>query len=338
LRLSLTVVIPALNEERRLPSLLAKLASQTRQPQQIIVADAHSTDRTRQIAEQAGALVVDGGRPAAGRNAGAAVATTDLLLFLDADVDPDPEWIQRAVAEFVDRGLVVAGTTIEPIESDAMTVFSCDVVNSYLQLMQYVQPHAPGFCILVRRQVHERIGGFDESLALAEDHDYVQRAAGEGKFRILRNAPMRTSMRRVDKEGLVRMAFIIVYTELFMLSGLPIKRIPFEYEFGSFETAGVSRRRIRRLQEALGRIAEPAVTLSSDGWSHLSAVLEAEGNGEGLKRALSELSSSELVELSRYVLARARAGARIPPIMMRRAVKSARKPKHKMRDAERGLS
>lgn len=338
MRLSLTVVIPTLNEEQRLPSLLSKLAVQTRRPDCIIVADARSTDRTRELAEKTGATVVDGGKPAVGRNAGAAAATTDLVLFLDADDDPDPGWIERAVAEFVDRGLDVASTTIEPVEHDPMTEFSCDVVNAYLQLMQYVQPHAPGFCILVRRQLHERIGGFDVSLALAEDHDYAQRAGQVGKFRILRNAPMRTSMRRVEKEGLVRMAFIVVYTELFVLSGVPIKRIPFEYEFGSFEAAGVSRRRIRRLQGVLGRLAEPVVTLSSDGWARLRSVLEAEGDGEGLERALAELSSSELLELSRYVRARARAGARIPPIMMRRAGSSGRKLMRQIRNAERSRS
>lgn len=338
MRLSLTVVIPTLNEEQRLPSLLSKLAVQTRRPDSIIVADAHSTDRTRELAEKTGAIVVDGGTPAIGRNAGAAVATTDLLLFLDADVDPDPDWIERAVAEFVDRGLDVAGTTIEPVEHDAMTEFSCDVVNAYLQLMQYVQPHAPGFCILARRTLHERIGGFDESLALAEDHDYVQRAGEVGKFRILRNSPMRTSMRRVEKEGLFRMAFIVVYTELFMLSGIPIKRIPFEYEFGSFETASASRRRAQRLHGALGKFAEPVVTLTADGWARLRAVLETEGDGEGLERVLAELSNSELLELTRYVHTRARAGARIPPIMMRRAGKSGRKLLRQIRNVERSRS
>jgi glycosyltransferase involved in cell wall biosynthesis len=334
LRLSLTVVIPALNEERRLPSLLAKLESQTRRPQQIIVADAHSTDRTRELAEKAGALVVDGGRPAVGRNAGAAVATGDLLLFLDADDDPDPDWIERAVAEFVDRGLVVASTILEPIEHDATSEFSCDMVNAYLQLMQYVQPHAPGFCILVRREVHERIGGFDESLALAEDHDYAQRAAEIGKFRILKTAPMRTSMRRVAKEGLVRMAFIVVYSELFVLSGFPMKSIPFAYEFGSYGSAGTFRRRATRLHELLGRMAQPVVTLSSDGWSRLRSALEAGGDGDGLESTLGGLDGSELVELSRYVRARSQAAARIPPIMMPRAGRSARKLKRKVRDAE----
>ena len=73
--------------------------------------------------------------------------------------------------------------------------------------MQYVVPHAPGFCILVRRDVHNQTGGVDESVVLAEDHEYVQRAAQIGKFRVLRSAPMPTSMRRIEKEGLVSLSF-----------------------------------------------------------------------------------------------------------------------------------
>jgi len=96
-------------------------------------------------------------------------------------------------------------------------------------------PHAPGFCILVRRDVHEQIGGFDETVVLAEDHEYVQRCAQVGKFRILRSAPMPTSMRRIEKEGLVTLAFKYLYSELYVVTGRPIKEIPFEYEFAAFD-------------------------------------------------------------------------------------------------------
>ena len=101
--------------------------------------------------------------------------------------------------------------------------------------MQYVAPHAPGFCILVRREVHEAIGGFDETVVLAEDHDYVQRAAEHGTFRVLRDCMVRTSMRRIEKEGLVRLAFKYLYCELYVVTGRPIREVPFDYEFAAFE-------------------------------------------------------------------------------------------------------
>ena len=101
---TLTIVIPTLNEAERLPDLLGTLSRQTRRPDQIVVADAGSTDDTRTVAEQHGAQVVDGGKPAAGRNAGARVATGELILFLDADDELDDDFVGSAVDEFEERG------------------------------------------------------------------------------------------------------------------------------------------------------------------------------------------------------------------------------------------
>lgn len=69
-RLTISVVVPALNEAAYLPNLLEALAAQTRPANEVIVADAGSTDGTPEIARRYGARVVKGGSPAAGRNAG----------------------------------------------------------------------------------------------------------------------------------------------------------------------------------------------------------------------------------------------------------------------------
>ena len=92
----LTIVIPTKNEEAYLPRLLESIQGQTLKPSEIIVADAHSTDATREIARAHGAKVVDGGMISLGRNAGARQAQTDFILFLDADVElRDPEFSRR---------------------------------------------------------------------------------------------------------------------------------------------------------------------------------------------------------------------------------------------------
>lgn len=317
---TLTVVVPTLNEAERLPVLLELLANQTHPPDAIVVADAGSTDATREIASAAGAVVVEGGKPARGRNAGAAVANTDLLLFLDADDEPQDDWIERALAEFAERELAVAAGQVEPLERDAANIMACEVVNLYLQLMQYIAPHAPGFCILIRRDLHERIGGFDETVVLAEDHEYVQRAAVYGKFRILRCAPMRTSMRRIEKEGLVTLAFKYLYSELYVVTGRPIREIPFEYEFAAFdrdksETVQVGLDAVRDL---LGTIGEPLERLSARGAERLRLLGETEFTAETVRRLLEDLAPDEIAELSAYVRARVDTARRMRPIVLRR--------------------
>jgi glycosyltransferase involved in cell wall biosynthesis len=303
---TLTVIVPALNEAERLPLLFKALQGQTRRPDQIVIADAGSSDDTRQIAEHHGALVTHGGKPAAGRNQGARAATSDLLLFLDADVEVEADFIERAVREFHERRLVVATSFVEPIERATRNVFVTDVVNLYLDVMQYVSPHAPGFCILVQRSVHEAIGGFDETVVLAEDHDYVQRSAEIGKFRVLRTAMVSTSMRRIEKEGLARLAFKYLYCELYVVTGRPIRKVPFEYEFAAFapEERSAAQQAISTMRERLSTFAEAVLSASGDGLDALRRLGSAENTPPTFERFLEELGAEEVRRLRRYVSAR----------------------------------
>jgi glycosyltransferase involved in cell wall biosynthesis len=63
-----SVIIPTLNESGLLPKLLDRLDRQTFRDFEIIVADAGSTDGTREICRSRGVTLVDGGMPAVGRN------------------------------------------------------------------------------------------------------------------------------------------------------------------------------------------------------------------------------------------------------------------------------
>ena len=82
----LSVVIPALNEERHLAQLLSDIQRQSQRPEEVIVVDAGSRDASVRIAEQSPVAVVIHGEPpiARGRNLGGYGAKGDLI-FLDAD-------------------------------------------------------------------------------------------------------------------------------------------------------------------------------------------------------------------------------------------------------------
>ncbi|HEX7527450.1 MAG TPA: glycosyltransferase [Gaiellaceae bacterium] len=309
---SVTVVIPALNEAAVLPGLLDTLGRQTHRPERVIVADAGSTDRTRELAAAHGAEVVDGGMPGVGRNAGAALATSDLLLFLDADVAMGDGVVAAMLKEFDKRDLVVAAAHIRPIERDARYVFACEVTNFYLDMMQYVAPHAPGCCILVRREVHEAIGGFDETLKLAEDHDYVERAAALGRFRILRRARVRVSMRRLASEGIVSLAFKYLYCEMQVMTGQKILDTPFDYTFAEFGIVEhvEPRTAVATLQTRLASAFEALQRVSSEGRDALRELGDTPIDAQLLERGLDRLMTDDLASLERYVRARERLARR----------------------------
>jgi hypothetical protein len=308
----LSVVIPTLNEASTLPGLLAALKAQVRQPDEIIIADAGSQDDTRALAEAGGARVVQGGRPGPGRNAGARAATGDLLLFLDADVLPGPRFISGALAELEKDGYGIATCLIEPLTSSATDQIIAETTNLYLQVVQYITPHAPGFCIFCRRAIHEAIGGFDEKVKLAEDHDYVQRAAQRAEFGVLTHVRIPVSMRRVEKEGLARLAFKYLWCEMHALAGKPIYSMPFEYEFGTFgPAAAVSPTRrlidVAQLREQLGHFENPLHRLNAAGLAQLDRLLQQEERAEAAwERFQLQLEPPDLAALRRY-LARRRA-------------------------------
>ena len=82
----LSIIIPALNEEKYLPLLLKEIKKQNfADDLEIIVADAGSEDKTVEIAKNYGCKIVQGGLPARGRNEGAKIAQGDIFLFMDAD-------------------------------------------------------------------------------------------------------------------------------------------------------------------------------------------------------------------------------------------------------------
>jgi glycosyltransferase involved in cell wall biosynthesis len=229
----ISIVIPTKNEELHLPKLLASIRLQTVQPHEIIVADAKSTDRTREIAASYGAIVIDGGMPSVGRNIGARCATGELILFLDADVElRDPTFLEKSIAEFKERGLGLATCDVFPLSDAYIDHFMHKAYNKYARAWGSLFPHAPGFCMLVKRDSHNKLGGFDESVVFCEDHDYARRFKKVGRFGFLRSTKIPVSIRRLDRDGRMNIAIKYLLAELHIAFVGPIRTNKFNYTFG----------------------------------------------------------------------------------------------------------
>jgi glycosyltransferase involved in cell wall biosynthesis len=98
-----SIIIPARNAAATLPATLAALAAQDDPPRhEVIVVDDGSTDGTQALAQDAATAVrllatAGGVGPGAARNIGAAAAQAPLLVFTDADCEPEPDWLARIV-------------------------------------------------------------------------------------------------------------------------------------------------------------------------------------------------------------------------------------------------
>ena len=231
----ISIIIPTLNEENYLPLLLKSLKNQTYKNFEVIVADAGSKDKTCQVAKRWGCKIIEGGMPAVGRNRGAEVAKGDILVFLDSDVVLPREFLEETLNEFKKRKLDIASSYIQVLSDKNIDALMYDIANLYLGVSQFFKPKAAGHFIMVKKKIHNQVGGFDETIKVAEDFDYIQRASKIGKFRYLTSCRIPVSVRRLDQEGRMTMAtkyaLIGLYFELF--GG--IKSDIFKYKFGHYK-------------------------------------------------------------------------------------------------------
>lgn len=113
--MDLSIIIPTLEEEKYLPLLLGSIKKQKFQGEyEIILADAGSRDKTKEIAKNYGCKIIAGGSPARGRNEGVKIARGELILFLDADTTLPENSLETFIFEFKKRNLDIAGFLLRP--------------------------------------------------------------------------------------------------------------------------------------------------------------------------------------------------------------------------------
>jgi len=231
-----SIIIPTLNEEKYLPKLLQSIKNQTIKPDEIIVSDARSKDKTREVAKAFGCKVIEEkppkSGPGKGRNTGEKIAGQNLLLFLDSDVILPPDFIAQALKEIKEKKLEIASCFIVPTSGKLRYKIGCLLVNYFFLLTSLFSPHAGGYCIFIKKEIHEKIHGFDESLALGEDHEYVKRASNYGKFGYLRRPKIKLSMRRLEENGLLKTLSKYTFSELQTLIFGKHKTKSFGIKFG----------------------------------------------------------------------------------------------------------
>ncbi|MCG8481405.1 MAG: glycosyltransferase, partial [Spirochaetales bacterium] len=159
----ISIVVPALNERNYLPTLIESIESQDFDDYEIIVADAGSTDGTREYAREHHCHVVEGGLPAVGRNAGARVARGEFLFFLDSDVRLPPRFLSSAWSELERRFIDLATCEARPITDVAFDTLLFNFASTVTRFTMRTQPRTTGYCILVTRRLFRRVGGFDET-------------------------------------------------------------------------------------------------------------------------------------------------------------------------------
>jgi glycosyltransferase involved in cell wall biosynthesis len=205
--IKISIVIPAFNEELLIGETLASIQRSgtafTRRGWQIesIVCDNNSTDHTSEIAKSAGASVVfePVNQIGRARNTGAAAASGDWLIFVDADSNPT-EGLFEDVGKAIESGRVVAGGST--VKFDTSEYFAANVMTLVWNTLSRVAKLLAGSFIFVEAGAFREVGGFSSELFAAEEIELSNRlrtyTRKQGKkMVVLHEHPLLTSSRKM---------------------------------------------------------------------------------------------------------------------------------------------
>jgi glycosyltransferase involved in cell wall biosynthesis len=204
--LKISVIIPAFNEERLIAETLRITQASMRVfvahgwETELIVCDNNSSDRTAELAGVAGARVVFEplNQIARARNSGAAAASGDWFIFLDADSHPSAE-LFADVAEAIRSGRCLAGGSTIKLQGDCLVA---SLITRLWNGISRVGTLLAGSFIFCEAEVFRKLGGFNQELFAAEELELSKRlkktARKLGKpVVVLHRHPLLTSARKL---------------------------------------------------------------------------------------------------------------------------------------------
>jgi glycosyltransferase involved in cell wall biosynthesis len=202
----ISVIIPAFNEEKLLGASLAEIQAASRSftsrgwDCELVVCDNNSTDRTAEIARAAGAQVVfePVNQIARARNTGAAAATGNWLVFVDADTHPCPALFAEVADQIAAGRCLAGGVTIRLDEHHLIA----GGITQLWNLTSRLQKLLAGSFIFVEAKSFRELGGFSLELFASEELELSQRLKAlakrlDRKIVILHRHPIRTSARKM---------------------------------------------------------------------------------------------------------------------------------------------
>ncbi len=223
-------IIPTLNEEKLLPQLLDILDDKELKNKynfEIIISDGGSTDKTIEIIQKYDIVILtnDSGKKqniAIGRNLGASIAKGDILIFHNGDILPGNfELMLKTISEeFLNSKYLAMTCCVKVFKSEQKFV---DIIfqtfyNYYFHLLNILgMGMGRGECHIVRKDVFNKMNGYNENLAAGEDFDLFRRIRKKGKILFARKLVVYESPRRYRKLGHFRILFTWLLNSVYII-------------------------------------------------------------------------------------------------------------------------
>lgn len=179
-----SVIVPARDAGPDLARLIDALRRQTvpRAQFEVVIGDDGSSDTSTAELASDGWVRVAPGPPLnsyAARNRAARQARATVLAFCDADCVPEPEWLERGLAA-LEHASLIAGRIrfMVPVRRTVWTLLDMDSFKDHER--QVEQGTAETANLFLRRELYDRVAGFDDTLPEHGDFDFVSRCLAAG--------------------------------------------------------------------------------------------------------------------------------------------------------------
>jgi glycosyltransferase involved in cell wall biosynthesis len=204
--LKISVIIPAFNEEKLITGTLGSIRAaasaftQLGWETELVVCDNNSTDRTADLAREAGAQVVfePVNQIGRARNTGAAGASGDWFIFVDADSHPNRELFAEVAGAILTGHCLAGGSTVK-IDGPYRVA---RLVTAGWNLVSRVMRWGAGSFIFCDAAAFREVGGFSNELFASEEIELFKRFKRLARLRgkritILHQHPLVTSARKM---------------------------------------------------------------------------------------------------------------------------------------------
>lgn len=227
----LSIIIPTLREEQYIERTLKNIEALGDIPHEIIISDGGSDDKTLEIVHRYTNKVVVWDRAAKGRrqtfgeakNMGAALASGDFLVFIDADIIiPKPrEFYTEMLAEFEKKPELVGMTVplkplpeckrfFDPLFGGLLNIFYV-ISNNY-----FYSGNASGEFQMIRKSAFDKIHGYRENLSAGEDNECFRELADIGRTYSYSKLAAYHTFRRPHKVGWLKLYYIWIKNGIYV--------------------------------------------------------------------------------------------------------------------------
>lgn len=189
----ISVIIPVLNQEKKIEQCLEAVFAQSLQPYEVIVVDGHSTDGTVEKAQRFPVKIFyqEYGAAGAARQIGVEKAEGEYLAFIDSDCIPDKNWLKTLTSEFEDDIVAVGGGMKNigtGLWNNSINLSLSNFLGNANQLQAAIfrekrlVKELGLFNSIYRKKYILEVGGFNIHLAGADETELNKRISKKGKL------------------------------------------------------------------------------------------------------------------------------------------------------------